>query len=285
MLLIDYTNLNFVITNITNSENELKQLRNYSNLQLDQEKNSEYRYESFVFGYVFCKNKIFKNEKISLEDYQYLKDNLSYCSGLFLIIYSDREHSEVIVDPLCQYPIFYKFKQKEFIISTDLYAINNVIKCNTFDTEFLFDYLVTQSPLRNKSILKEVSSLSLNDFTRFSNEARKFGVEFIHYSQAINNDNSFKDSLEIFKNNLNDKISLLSQNIQDFYLSLTGGLDSRIVFSALLNNIEKERIHTFSFGDGTSQDKLISLILSRYNNSNSLRNKRDEYLADWDCSS
>ena len=61
----------------------------------------------FLFGYCFTEENIIKNREITIDEYKYIKNNRNILSGIFFVICHLENKIEVIIDPLCQYNIYY----------------------------------------------------------------------------------------------------------------------------------------------------------------------------------
>lgn len=218
-----------------------------------------YSHINRIFGYCFCKNKYIRNTSISLENFQYIRKNNIDISGIFLALNFNKGKVNMVIDPLFQFNLFLYRKNDKFSISSSIEMLRLFHGLKEVDEEYLFDQLAYQSPMRSKTILKNVSFLQFDDlYCKSSSDIVSFldenGVKINTPNYQKYKNYSYNSLLRIYLDKLNNRAAILSSTFDEIHLQLTGGADSRLALSSLL---KFKNVRCYVYGDGNSQNRLI----------------------------
>ena len=222
----------------------------------------------YIFGYCFTEKEIIKNSRISESQFAYIVENKSVLTGIFVAVSRVKGKIAIVVDPLVQYNLFYHVDRGWVTISNSLTAIRDIHSLGSCDYRYLFDSLSYQSPLRGLTILEHVYAVQYDDmFDSQGTETYKprLPLEMENfYFEVPDNDVysslSYQDLLEKYIEGLNSRAKLVSEKFEEVHVQLTGGADSRLVLSSLL---DYDNVFTLCFGDGRSQNRLYSEKISK----------------------
>ncbi len=222
-----------------------------------------------IFGYCFLENDIVKNKKITKEQYNYIADNQHKTSGIFASISKVENEITVVVDPLIQYNIFYYIDKDTITISNSIFLISKLHNLKDPEDEYLFDNIAYKSPLRGLTVLKNVFTIQYDDIMNNT------GVESYKVPLPIQTQNlifqapkkdvylnlDYNELSAIYVSKLKNRAKILAEKFEEVHIQLTGGADSRLVLSSLL---DYKNIHCYVYGDGNSQNRLCyeSLVKS-----------------------
>lgn len=214
-----------------------------------------------VFGYCFYGENYIKNSNLSIMDFNYIKKNNIDISGIFCALKLDKNRIEICLDPLAQFNLFFYKKNGKFTLSSSLEMMRLFHGLKDVDEGYLFDQLAYQSPLRAKTIFKDVKFLRFDDlyFRDRDNDGILSFLENFHV--AINipqykkyKNYSYSNLLKKYIERLETRAKIISQKFDEVHLQLTGGADSRLALSALQ---KYKNIKCYVYGDGSSQNRLI----------------------------
>ena len=94
---------------------------NYNNAYKWMSKNDIY-----VIGYIFYKNKVYKNEEllefVSAIDEDKLENTIKEVDGCFSIVYKKKQKIILISDLLRTFPVFYSINNSDIIIKDNIMA-------------------------------------------------------------------------------------------------------------------------------------------------------------------
>lgn len=229
-------------------------------------KNSHMRVEGsfyFLFGYCFLGNLYKRNERLTEEEFDLIKESNISCSGIFGAVKVVDGKITIVLDPLCQFNVFYYFDRScnSFVIANSILLIKKFLPNCEFSNSYFFDQVAYQSPMRGKTILRDVYYIQYDDL-RFSNP---WNQDF-EYLDNISNINlvrpdynaydrlSYKELKQKYVENLKERAQSVSSNFEEVHVQLTGGADSRLAFAALTS---VKDIYSYVYGDGKSQNRLI----------------------------
>lgn len=214
-----------------------------------------------IFGYGFLDNNHKQYEKLSQDEFKWLKCNNIDASGIFCALNYHKGKVEICIDPLCQFNIFYYMVGDNFTISSSIEMIRDVHNIREIDDDFLFDQIAYLSIMRSKTILKDVSFLQFDDLyyqeKKEVNYLLKYqNIEFVIPNYHKYDQLSYESLLMLYNQRLANRAKIITNKFDEIECQLTGGADSRLALSAFLD-IGKEKLRCHVIGDGHSQDRLI----------------------------
>ena len=234
----------------------------------------------FLFGYCFTEENIIKNREITINEYEYIKNNRNILSGIFFVICQIENKIEVIIDPLIQYNIYYYFNNNELTISNNLFEIAKLHDLKVENEDYVKDIILSENPLCGHTLVKDIHFLQYDDIYNptFSKKFKKIiPMEYNNFT-LLKMKNNIYDNIEydklidVYIRKLNKRADIVSRNYDEVYISLTGGADSRLVTSLFL---EYENVYHYCYGNGTKQDRLVSeYIIKKFK----LKSKQDIHI-------
>lgn len=231
----------------------------------------------FLFGYCFTEENIIKNREITIDEYKYIKNNRNILSGIFFVICHLENKIEVIIDPLCQYNIYYYLNDDELTISNNLFKISKWHDLKVINEDYIKDNILFENPLCGHTLVKDVYFLQYDDIYNptFSKINKKIipieydNFTFLEMKNDIYDNIEYDELIDIYIKRLKRNVKIVSSNYDEVYISLTGGADSRLVTSLFK---EYNNVYHYCYGNGTSQDRLVSeYIIEKFN----LKSKKD----------
>jgi hypothetical protein len=204
-----------------------------------------------------------RNEPLTKEEFDLISKNNISCSGIFAAIEVQNGSIKLILDPLCQFNIFYHVNhtEKTFIISSNILLVKKLLLKWELSESYFFDQVAYQSPMRGKTILNEVYYIQFDDL--------KFGNPWNHEFEYLDSipmleiirpkynafdELDYDELKQIYVENLKARSKIIATEFDEVHVQLTGGADSRLAFAALTSIRD---ISSYVYGDGKSQNRLI----------------------------
>lgn len=216
---------------------------------------------AYLFGYAFLNNNHKQYERLTQDDFKWLKSNNIDASGVFCALNYYEGKVEICIDPMCQFNIFYYTSNEYFTISSNIEMIRDAHNLQEIDDDFLFDQIAYRSMMRSKTILKNVSFLQFDDlYYQEKNEVsyllQHTSIEFIIPDYHKYDQLNYENLLILYNQRLINRARILTEKFDEINSPLTGGADSRLALSAFLD-VNKEKLRCYVYGDGHSQNRLI----------------------------
>lgn len=197
-----------------------------------------------------------KQKILSTEDWRDINNTLHVqeLNGHFVLFRWDNKEIKIFTDRLGQRDIYlHKYSDNTFIFSTRVDWINKFIKTKLDFKEFgsrwlLFNQVSSKSIFENiERISSGTSILIKRDNFRLTKTKNNWlpSVEGVEYS------------LEEFSETLNKLCTFPFLSEQKISMSLSGGMDSRVILSCLVNN-KNDNWYTHTFGDAKHPDALMA---------------------------
>lgn len=215
-----------------------------------------------LYGYYFGEDDLYKNCVLTDAECGRLKRESGETSGLFSVVISEENNIQIITDPLVQYGLYYFLEGNNLSISNDLLLLSDYHEKKEMSEEHLFDQIAYQSPLRGLTFVKDLYAIQYDDLVEseggFSYKPR-LPLNIDNFSVAKPNDNNYnsikyEDLIKLFIDRLNKRASILSKKYDEIHIQLTGGADSRLVLSSMLNH---SNFYCYCYGDGSNQNRLF----------------------------
>ncbi len=178
------------------------------------------------------------------------EDKLDYfykLDGEFIVYVIDRKGEKIMVvnDFLGRLPQ-YIFHGKQFILSRDLYVLDKVTTGLLFDEDSIYQFLRLGFPLGKRSLYHDIDRLDYSSLVSIQKDQVEIRSRPINLEE-MEGTVSGKDSLPILYQSFREAVRLRTNTDEKPVLSLSGGLDSRII----MGEIEQSGFHsdyaTFSY--------------------------------------
>jgi len=208
-----------------------------------------------------------KNELNANNYFNFIKDlNGSFSGYIYL---KDLNKILVFVDHLATRKIYYSKSNDYFIFSSELYDITNFIRKNiTLEIDYnnLYTFLGFGYFLKDQTLFKNIYQLKLGCLLEY--DINSNNLKLIEYNKFIIREEkySYDEILQRYDDYLVSSVKRVI-NINESYnyptsCSLSGGLDSKTVFSILCENSLND-ILTITFADSRSSDAKIASKVAR----------------------
>lgn len=216
---------------------------------------------AFIIGDIIIPKE--KNKQIFLQSIfnKNIYENIKYLRGNFYLIILNRiDNSISCINSLFSLlPIYYCKNDDKLIVSSSIREIKKHFPLNyTVNSKFLIEKALFNFAFKNETIYKEISLLPSNHYLK-----KGFDLKIIKHTSIQdyftddpdNKEKSLDYLSELFLAKLNDYFPS-----EHFYITLTGGFDSRTIVAAALN--ESLSFSTFSYGTDGTLDLVIPKLIS-----------------------
>jgi len=217
----------------------------------------------FLFGYCLVNDLYKHNESLTKEEFDLICENNISCSGVFAAIKVHKGNLTLVLDPLCQFNIFYHVNhaEKTFVISSNILLVKKFIPKWKLSESYFFDQVAYQSPMRGKTILDYVYYIQFDDLKFDDPWNQEFEyldsmpmVEIVRPKYSTFDDLDYDELKQAYVENLKARSKTIATKFDEVHVQLTGGADSRLAFAALTSIRD---ISSYVYGDGKSQNRLI----------------------------
>lgn len=184
------------------------------------------------------------------EDYIRKGDNIRLnLKGNYAVIIKHGDTIFVFGEEVYFYDIFYYAKDGKFIVSNDLYDINTIEDSLDVDEHNLLEMVFLNGVIGNETVLKDVYRLSgdqkiVIDITNGNVDVQRMKVDWSR--QTLD----FEKSIKNLTDNLHEVAKSISNTYKQTAICMTGGLDSRMSYAALMSAGNKPTLY---YGKGNSQ--------------------------------
>ncbi|NLM68361.1 MAG: hypothetical protein GX180_14480 [Enterococcus sp.] len=190
---------------------------------------------------------------------KYEDDFINHVKGIFTIICINDTGFKLISDHLGIKKFFIYNRNSKFIISNDLQAITSIVEVSpSFD--HMAVYALTYHFIDGLTIFNEIRYNDSAEIINYRNKRLYFSKhwnpqELLQIHKGIISPEELANHLV---GNIKSCLSFLKS--QSVSLSLTGGVDSRLLFSILID--QDIRLHTYTYGNPESFDCALSKIIA-----------------------
>jgi asparagine synthetase B (glutamine-hydrolysing) len=225
------------------------------------------RFYSVFYGEIHSENLKGKNCRIQHdfllsgiinEGYEFL----NRVEGVFLIALWDRENQNLLIanDAFGQYPLNYYFENGNFIFSSQAKAITKIIESAELNRQSLAEHLAYGLILNGQTWFKNIKRLWPGSCLIYKDNK----LSEIQYYKPIytpKNDISFSKKIESFVFAFNDAVRNRWNQNENTAVALTGGNDTRIIWSAYSK--EGMKATAVTHGNPDSSDMFIANKISK----------------------
>lgn len=236
----------------------------------------------FIEGYILPRSKYFAKYKtynqFDLVHKLYKEKGiecLKRLKGLFNLIIADGYNIIIANDQTGVRKYFYKFSDKEYFITDGL---SNFDKIDfAVDEIEMIMFSLMEHNIDGKTLFKRICFPNPGMYIKINGEIKT--ETYFDYNEIYNQeyeDIGLADFSLKFSKIIDDYIAFLKP--KEVKLTLTGGNDSRMILSALINN--NVNVKLFSYGDKSSYDcvvakKISEKLLLNYTNHNAVNDSTD----------
>ncbi len=197
---------------------------------------------------------------------QYEKRDLKSLNGHFACGKINSEKAVFFNDTLGIRELFFAQKDDLFFVSTRLDLISKFTGFNEIDYSAFSSGWLLENRISTDSVIKKIRRLTAGssiEFTFSENKLPDIKIVEKLWAPTIINKLSENDVIEELT-----KFTLFPiQNHEKLTLGLSGGLDSRVLFSILQNkNLQSDIFSTFTFGNRNHPDSLIATKIANIYN-------------------
>jgi len=188
-------------------------------------------------------------------EYLVKKNSFQYpINGHYVLLSWNGSNLKIETDPLGLREIYLYFSDNFLLFSTRIDWIGKITKTD-FDIKNLGSAWFLSSQISNESLLKDV--VRITKCKECIIDKKSYNIKL--WDEVF--DPKIEASPEEFYTELETMINSLYLNSESFELSLSGGLDSRLLLSYLLKN-NKQNIKTHTFGNPKHPDNKIAHNIS-----------------------
>ncbi len=243
-------------------------------------KNKNYllTYNGEIFNYLNLKKKLMQegvifettsDTEVLLKSYEFWgKDCIKKFEGMFAFAIYDFKKKELVVarDRSGIKPLYYSFKSGNFIFSSEVDPIVNLLDKVTLNPKSINSFLSFRYVINNETFLNEIKELPPGKVLLFKNKRIKIKS---YWSLKIKSNNSLSE--EEISYELNDKVNKSVKNhlISDVPVAsfLSGGLDSSVI-TYEASKLSNYKINSFVIklesGDRSDSDH-AKLLAKKFN--------------------
>jgi hypothetical protein len=207
-----------------------------------------------------CRDKIMEspeNIEILMEDYSSITSDLHW--GFLLFVNKLTNDVRLVNDIYGIYPIYYQYKNKDFVITNDFDTLIKFQESISFNIYGIYDYFLFNYTLDSRTLIEGISQLRGGSIL----ESQKVGFKIIKYLDPCT---------LLFPVDIHADIQNMSEALRKHVISdidpglpvqfpLTGGFDSKVVLSILINI--GIRFSSFTFGNEFSEDNIAAQSIAR----------------------
>lgn len=250
---------------------------NNSNFNLSQKENVIVSVSGNIINYSESEDyKKYKASKLNFSSSEYIlelylrnkKIDFAFFDGEFTVaIYDGNKDSLTVANnAFGTFPLFI-FSDSQYFVFCNEYE--PITKYSNFDSEIskiaIAEYLILGSPINGKTLFKSISNLrpackiiiqgmSINE------------IQYYNPSFSINNDITTTEIALKFSSLFKKTIEKRTKNSDNIYSTLTGGLDTRLILSAMESETRKKTIFTSlltnPLNENNDRDVLIAKQIS-----------------------
>ena len=186
--------------------------------------------------------------------------------GDYIIYFIEKKNNDIYIvnDVFGRLPLYISEHNNQYIVSRYLKFINSVSKKNDFDKIAIAEYLLIGYPIGNRTLFKSISHIRPASFIRI--EGKNCTISTLHNfnfdersGKKVKIDLEVKELSELFTSACVNRCQDVKKNI----VTLSGGLDSRLVASCLSKTNIKFKTATIKYLNGRSHDEIdIAVKLS-----------------------
>jgi len=149
------------------------------------------------------------------------------------------------------YNINYYYDENHWIISNNIFDIANQIKERITVNELnLLEEVFQNTIINNETIFNNIMKLMGTEYIRINLIDNDFTIENYMTKVPIKRDVNYLEKLDNLVSIIQNNVTAISNNFKKITISMTGGLDSRIVLSSYLNAKVKPNI-IYGIGNST----------------------------------
>lgn len=200
-------------------------------------------------GYVFKGDELFHSE-ISVPNLQDLLSKYEENCGVFLASLQDGDILRIFTDPLGQFPVFYYTRGSDYVVGQDFFEVINNIPTVEINHDCVTDYVTYFSPLNQETLVRSVRRLKPFE----SIEIHPEGMKILRRYPFVD-DAPYESLVKHAASRIRGRARALLRSFVPV-AHLSGGMDCRLSVASLIAEGFKGSV--FSFGNGRSEDRLIS---------------------------
>ncbi len=196
-------------------------------------------------------------------------DNAGYfrnLDGEFIIYIIDKKGEKIVVfnDYLGRLPV-YVYHQKQFILSRDMFVLDKITPGLMFDDASIYQYLRIGYPVGNRTLYHDIDRLKPSSLVTIENEQVNITNQPIDIEELANtfdhSSNPEEALYEAFTKAVKNRFKIDERII----LSLSGGLDSRVIMGVIEKNNLQADYSAFNYDNAIiNSDVAIVKQLSRH---------------------
>lgn len=209
---------------------------------------------------------------------------LGNLNGEFAFAYHDpaTRSLTVVNDRYGIMPLYYYCKDGTFLFASEVKAILRVLEPQEFDWESFADFFYLVQMTGQKTLFKDVRALDSGQILTYRDgnlEASQY-YDFTRTAVLSPDEVSTEKAASLFTEAVRRRI----QRDKPDTLTLSGGLDSRLILGALRNLQVVPKIITLEHARGGGTDsKYAALMADRLNLEAEMRPTREDFLSSQDC--
>jgi len=214
-------------------------------------------------------------------------DFIKELNGVFTIVIYDTNIDKLYVvnDQFGTYPLFYYIDKDYFIFSNEYEPLLKYPRFNLkIDYISVAEYLILGAPLGGKTFFNTINNLKPASLLVFQNNSFEQKKHYIN-NVSINYHNTIEDFANDFAEVFRKSVKLRTEEQKEIICSLTGGFDTRLILSAMSNDVKRRAkfitLLTEPLSQEEDRDVMIAKMLTSYLNLNHVIEPMGEWTNVW----
>lgn len=215
--------------------------------------------EGNIFGIDVANNNEFLGHcrKLLLDSNTEKLDYFHQLDGDFVVYVIDRRGEKIVVvnDYLGRLPQ-YVYRGKQFVLSRDLYVLDKVTTGLMFDESSMYQFLRLGFSLGKRTLYHDIDRLDYSSLVSIHNDQIDIRSKPINFEE-LERSGYTQDSLPNLYQTFQEAVKVRMNSVEKDVVSLSGGLDSRIIMGEIQKSGCQTDYATFNYENQIIQNDVI----------------------------
>ena len=226
------------------------------------------KYSNFLVYYAGCRKSVIEFITENNFSNKNIKKRLSQSNNFFSAIIETNDEIICVSDFCRSFPIFYYKNKNLFTVSNDAKTLKKKLKLNEILPQSVNECFLSGYVSGKSTLYKSLYQTEACQFLKFNKQNKKLEINnFFYYHNKINLNIKKNEALNKLDKVFNSSIDRLIKktNNRTIIIFMSGGLDSRLILSKLVEKGYK-KILAVSYGiRGNSDSKIAKEVCARLN--------------------